>query len=148
VPAAFPPLRVLLVDDDPAFAELIDSVLSRAGIEVVAHAFDGAEGVELASRFEPDVIVMDIRMPVMDGLEATRKILETSPHASVLVVSSSKDREDVQRALQAGAIGYVPKDRAIKELAGRLEQFRPPGAAARSKPAPYRLVGWKVLEVA
>lgn len=147
MPAALPSLRVLLVDDDPAFAELIASALSRAGVDVVGHAFDGAEGVELAARFEPDVIVMDIRMPRMDGLEATRKILETKPDARVLIVSSSKDREDVERAHHAGAVGYLPKERAVAELASRLEEVRPPRPSDRSKPAPYRLVGWKVLEV-
>jgi DNA-binding NarL/FixJ family response regulator len=127
VPPAAPP-RVLLVDDDPAVAELIKSVLARDGIELLAHAFDGAEGVELAVRLEPDIVLMDIRMPGMDGLEATRRIVEAVPRARVLAVSSSKDREDVARARQAGAIGYLPKDRLTAELRDWIERLSSPAS--------------------
>lgn len=128
MPPAAPP-RVLLVDDDLAFAELIKAVLARDGIELLAQAFDGAEGVELAVRLEPDIVLMDIRMPVMDGLEATRRIVEAVPRARVLVVSSSKDREDVARARQAGAIGYLPKDRLTAELRDWIERLSSPEAS-------------------
>ena len=127
-----PPLRVLLVDDDPAFAELITSVLKLDGVEILEHAFDGAEGVDLALELEPDVVLMDVRMPRMDGFEATRRIVGAVPKTSVLVVSSSKDREDVARAREAGAIGYLPKDRVTAELRDRLEQLRPPRPSSES----------------
>ena len=129
MPPAAPPPRVLLVDDDPAFAELIKSVLARDGIELLAQAFDGAEGVELAVGLEPDIVLMDIRMPGMDGLEATRRIVEAVPRARVLAVSSSKDREDVARARQAGAIGYLPKDRLTAELRDWIERLSSPEAS-------------------
>jgi DNA-binding NarL/FixJ family response regulator len=132
VPPAAPP-RVLLVDDDPAFAELIKSVLARDGIELLAQAFDGAEGVELAVRLEPDLVLMDIRMPGVDGLEATRRIVEAIPRARVLVVSSSKDREDMARARQAGAIGYLPKDRLTAELRDWIERLSSPEASLETK---------------
>jgi DNA-binding NarL/FixJ family response regulator len=146
VPAAPPPLRVLLVDDDPAFAELIKCVLTLDGAEVLDHALDGAQGVELAYKLEPDVILMDVRMPRMDGLEATRRIVATVPGARVLVVSSSTDPDDVERAREAGAHGYLPKERVATELHDWLELLRPPALEPRSR-APYRLVGWKPLEL-
>jgi DNA-binding NarL/FixJ family response regulator len=148
VSPAPPPLRVLLVDDDPAFAELIKIVLALDGIEVLEHAIDGAEGVELALRLEPDVVLMDVRMPVMDGFEATRRIVEAIPEARVLVVSSSRDHEDVERAREAGAAGYLPKDRAAAELRDWLELLKP----ARPSPEPRILStsawGWKALQAA
>lgn len=122
---AAPPIRVLLVDDDPAFAELMAFVLRvDAGAEVVGHAWDGVEGVELAGTLRPDVVVMDLRMPRMDGFEATRRIAETVQGTRVVVVSSSTEREDVERAHAAGAAGYVPKDRAVAELPGELGRLR------------------------
>jgi DNA-binding NarL/FixJ family response regulator len=119
--SASPPLRVLLVDDDPDFAELVKCILRLDGIDVLGHAFNGAEGVELARDLDPDVVLMDIRMPVMDGFEATREIVRATPGARVLVVSSSRHLQDVERAREAGAIGYLPKDRVTAELRGWLE---------------------------
>lgn len=146
--AAPPPIRVLLVDDDPAFAELITCVLSLGGVDVLGHARDGAEGIELTQELEPDVVVMDVRMPRMDGLEATRRIVGAVPGASVLVVSSSKDPEDVERARDAGAAGYLPKDRAATELREWLELLRPARASSESRTVFSRLWGWKILQMA
>jgi DNA-binding NarL/FixJ family response regulator len=123
--AARRPLAVLLVDDDPVFRELLAYVLRTEGAEIVAHASDGAEAVELAGELRPDVVVMDLRMPRMDGFEATQRIAAKVQGTRVLVVSSSSEREDVERALEAGAAGYVPKDRAVAELPEALERLRP-----------------------
>jgi CheY-like chemotaxis protein len=131
------PIHVLLVDDDPAFAELIRTVLTRGGVDVT-HAYDGAEGVELALELRPDLVLMDVRMPGMDGFEATRRILERLPGTPVLVVSSSKDREDVERSYAAGAVGYLPKDRATAELLERVEELR------RTTPEPRNVVSYRV----
>lgn len=139
MPAASAPPRVLLVDDDPAFAELVRCVLGIDGVDVLAHAVDGAEGVELALELRPEVVLMDVRMPRMDGLEATRRILASLPEARVLVVSSSKDPEDVQRALDAGAAGYLPKDRATAELVERLDQLAPRRASPERRNGPLRV---------
>jgi CheY-like chemotaxis protein len=125
VPPAAPPTRVLLVDDDPAFAELIKTLLKLDGIELLDHALDGAEGVELAFNLEPDLVLMDIRMPVMDGFEATRRIVRALPGTRVLVVSSSRHLEDAERAREAGAVGYLPKDRVTADLREWLDRLRP-----------------------
>lgn len=133
------PIRVLVVDDDDAFAELITAVLLLDGrAEVVGRAADGAEGVRLARTLQPDVVVMDLRMPRMDGFEATRLIVGgTVRGVRVLVVSSSPDPDDVERALGAGAACFLPKDRAAAELLGAIEQLRP--AAATTARASLRL---------
>jgi DNA-binding NarL/FixJ family response regulator len=116
----------LLVDDDPVFRELIAFVLRNdLGAAVVGHASNGGRGVELAAELTPDVVVMDLRMPGMDGFEATERITATAGAPRVVVVSSSTDPDDVDRAARAGAAGYVPKDRAVAELAGEVERLRP-----------------------
>jgi DNA-binding NarL/FixJ family response regulator len=126
------PLRVLLVDDDPVFRELLAFVLrADVGAEIVGSAADGAKGVQLADELRPDLVVMDLLMPRMDGFEATKRIAATVPDARVLVVSSSTDPKDVERAGKAGAAGYLPKDRAVAELPGEVGRLRP--AKRRSK---------------
>ena len=146
--AAPSPLRVLLVDDDPAFAELISCVLRLEGVDVLGHAGDGAEGVELALELEPDVVLMDVRMPRMGGLEATRRIVGAVPGTSVLVVSSSKDPDDVERAREAGAAGYLPKDRAATEIRNWLEALRPALPARESRAVSAPAWSWNTLRVA
>ena len=122
------PIRVLLVDDDDAFAELMTFVLRNdAAAEVVGHAADGAEGVRLAGELRPDVVVMDLRMPRMDGFAATQQIVKRVRGARVIAVSSSTDPDDVERVLEAGAAGFVPKERVVTELpdaVGRLRRAR------------------------
>ena len=128
MPPASPqmPLRVLLVDDDPVFRELLAFVLrADVGAEIVGSAADGAKGVQLADDLRPDVVVTDLLMPRMDGFEATKRIAATVPDARVLVVSSSTDPKDVERAGEAGAAGYLPKDRAVAELPGEVRRLRP-----------------------
>jgi DNA-binding NarL/FixJ family response regulator len=111
------PVRVLLVDDDPLFAEVLTVLLSPyEEIEIIGYAGDGATGVKLASSLAPDVVLMDLNMPVMDGIEATRHVRTSLPSVHVLIVTGSALPADVDRARSAGAAGYVPKDR-IGDLA-------------------------------
>jgi DNA-binding NarL/FixJ family response regulator len=128
------PLRVPLVDDDPVFRELMAFVLQTdAGAAIVGQASDGAEGVELARELRPDVVVMDLRMPRMDGFEATRQITASMRDARVLVVSSSTERDDIERATRAGAAAYVPKERAVAEVAGEIARLRPVRSEAKKR---------------
>jgi len=121
------PIRVLLADDHRLFAEALEAILAgESSIEVVGRARNGAEALELTLELEPDVVLMDISMPVMDGVEATRRIREARPGACVLMLTGSNAAVDVDRARDAGAAGYVTKDRiasqlveAIVEAAGR-----------------------------
>jgi CheY-like chemotaxis protein len=148
VSSASPPLRVLLVDDDPAFAELIKTLLKLDGIELLDHALDGAEGVELALSLEPDVVLMDVRMPVMDGFEATRRIVGAIPGTRVLVVSSSRHLEDVERAREAGAVGYLPKDRVTADLREWLERLLPPSPSPEARIVATGSLRWRLQTAA
>jgi DNA-binding NarL/FixJ family response regulator len=110
-------VRVLIADDHRLFAEALEAILATdARIEVVGRARDGVEAVELWSSLHPGVTLMDISMPVMDGFEATTRIREHDPSACILVLTGSNARADVDRARQAGAAGYVTKDRIAAEL--------------------------------
>jgi len=120
-------IRVLIADDHRLFAEALEAILGTDGrLEVAGHAADGASAVRLALELRPDVILMDIAMPIMDGVEATQEIRRQWPRACVLMLTGSNSKSDVDRAHAAGAAGYVTKERiaaelidAILELAGR-----------------------------
>ena len=110
-------IRVLIADDHRLFAEALEAILATdKRIDIVGHAGDGREAVELAARSRPDVILMDISMPVMDGVEATREIVGRDGAPSILMLTGSNARADVDRARKAGAVGYVTKDRIAAEL--------------------------------
>jgi DNA-binding NarL/FixJ family response regulator len=121
-------IRVLLVEDHALVRAGLEQLLSRVdGIEVVGSAGDGAEAVELAAECRPDVVLMDLVMPRMDGREAIRRIVERDPALSVVVLTSFSDREQILEALDAGAIGYLLKDAEPAELVRGIE------AAARGE---------------
>jgi two-component system NarL family response regulator len=111
------PTRVLIADDHRLFAEALEAILGGdERLAVVGHASDGEEAVRLASELHPDVVLMDISMPGMDGIEAAQAIRATDPAACILMLTGSNSRSDVDRARQAGAAGYVTKDRIAAEL--------------------------------
>ncbi len=105
------PVRVMLVDDHAVVRRGLAGLLDGAeGIEVVATASNGEEAVAVAAAHRPGVIVMDLQMPGVDGVEATRRILAADPAAQVLVLTSFSDSERIHAALDAGAVGYLLKD--------------------------------------
>ena len=107
----------MIADDHLLFAEALESILSTdERFEVVALARDGREAVDRGLELRPDVVLMDIAMPVLDGFEATRLLRADWPHACVLMLTGSNARADVDRARQVGAVGYVTKDRIASEL--------------------------------
>jgi DNA-binding NarL/FixJ family response regulator len=104
------PIRVLIADDHPLFRDGLTAMLRVADdTELTGAATDGLEAVDLALRSQPDVVIMDIHMPGMDGIEATRRIVSDSPHIAVLVLTMFDDDESVFSALRAGARGYLLK---------------------------------------
>ena len=110
-------IGVLIADDHRLFAETLEALLATDGrVEVVGQAHDGREAVDRAVKLNPDVVLMDIDMPVMDGFEATRRIRQQRKGACVLMLTGSNARTDVDLARKAGAAGYVTKDRIAAEL--------------------------------
>jgi DNA-binding NarL/FixJ family response regulator len=110
-------IRVLLADDHQLVRSGLAALLAGSeDIEVVGTAANGAEAVEMARRFTPDVVLMDLVMPVMDGVEATRRLVADLPSAQVVVLTSFSDQERILAALDAGAIGYLLKDVDPAEL--------------------------------
>jgi DNA-binding NarL/FixJ family response regulator len=110
-------IRVLVVDDHPVWRDGVRSDLEGAGVAtVVAEASDGGEAVELAGSEMPDVVIMDLNLPTVKGAEATRRIVEESPHVRVLVLSASGEEADVLEAVKAGARGYLLKSATSEEI--------------------------------
>jgi DNA-binding NarL/FixJ family response regulator len=103
------PLRILLVDDHPLFLEGLRNLLVSEGIEVIGLAKDGLEALAQARRLRPDVILMDIQMPVCDGVNATRLIKAELPECKVIMLTISEDEQDLFEAVKSGASGYLLK---------------------------------------
>jgi two-component system, NarL family, nitrate/nitrite response regulator NarL len=115
-----PDVRVLIADDEPLFIEMVDAMLTAEGIEVVGRAQDGEEAVDRTLSLAPDVTLMDISMPVLDGIEATRRIRESVPTACVLVLTGSTEAVEIDRARKAGAAAFLSKDRIASELVATI----------------------------
>src|SRR3954470_9160305 len=110
-------VRVIIADDQRLFAEALEAILSTDGrITVVARPEAGRGAVDLARAHDPDVVLMDIAMPVMNGIEAARAIRDAVPATRVVIVTGSAATDDVSRARSAGAAGYVTKDQIAGDL--------------------------------
>ncbi|MDC2953287.1 MULTISPECIES: response regulator [Streptomyces] len=120
-PTSAPPVRVLLVDDQELIRTALSMVMADLeDVEVVGEAADGEEAVGLAGELAPDVVVMDIRMPGMDGIEATRRITGTQGEVRVVVLTTFDDDAYVYGALRAGASGFLVKDMALDDIIGAV----------------------------
>ncbi|HEX6484729.1 MAG TPA: response regulator transcription factor [Ktedonobacteraceae bacterium] len=110
-------LRILIVDDHPLFRSGMTGLLKTTrDMQVVGAAVDGSQAISMAATLQPDVILMDLHMPGMSGIEATRRILQANPNMRVLVVTMFEDEHSVSMALRAGANGYMLKDADEDEL--------------------------------
>ncbi|HYY32187.1 MAG TPA: response regulator transcription factor [Gaiellaceae bacterium] len=108
---------MLIADDDGLFARALEALLDvEPSISIVGCALDGDEAARLAAQLLPDVILMDLSMPRVDGFDATKRIRELVPETAIVVLTGSRDDADVARAKDAGAAGYVTKDRILGEL--------------------------------
>ena len=114
-------IRVIVVDDQQITREGLVALLGLLDdIEVVADAGDGATALDLVAQHRPDVVLMDLRMPVLDGVEATRRITAEHPGVAVLMLTTYADDESIATALRAGALGYLTKDAGRVEIASAL----------------------------
>src|SRR5579875_1219847 len=115
-------VRVMVVDDQGLVREGLMTLLdAAAGIEPIAAAADGEEAMRLAARHLPDVVLMDLRMPNMDGVEATRRIREARPETEVVVLTTHADEDSILDAMRAGARGYLTKDAGIAEISRAVQ---------------------------
>ena len=112
-----PPIRVVIADDQTVIREGLETLLGlSSGIEVVGTARDGEEAVQLAAERHPDVVLMDLRMPRCDGVEATRRITRDVPGTRVVVLTTYADDASIFGALEAGALGYLTKDAGARQI--------------------------------
>ncbi len=132
------PIRILLVDDQALFREGLRTLLSvQADMEVVGEAGNGEEALSVARSLSPDVVLMDLRMPVLDGVAATKRLRVEMPNCRVIVLTTFDDDEYVFEGLRAGAVGYLLKDTPSDKLfdairaAARGESFLQPSVAAK-----------------
>ena len=110
------PLRTIIADDDPFARRIMRDALQEAGIVVAAEAQDGREAVELTLYYRPDVVLMDVVMPTLDGIAATRQILDSAPDQLVVLLTSAEEEEMGVLGLRAGAIGFLTKDLDVSVL--------------------------------
>jgi DNA-binding NarL/FixJ family response regulator len=150
-------MRIVLADDHALFRDGVSSLLQAWGHDVVGRASNGAEAVDLVLRLEPDLVLMDVRMPEKSGVQATREIAAVRPETPIVMLTVSEDEDDLFAAIQAGARGYLLKNleaaqlRAMIETVARGEAAITPATAARiirhlsslgsaaEEPAPDRL---------
>jgi DNA-binding NarL/FixJ family response regulator len=119
------PIRVMVVDDHPVWRDGVRADLEGSGAgTVVAEASDGGEAIERAREAMPEVVLMDLNLPTVSGVEATRQIIEESPHVKVLVLSASAEEADVLEAVKAGASGYLLKSTPSNEVADAVRRVR------------------------
>jgi DNA-binding NarL/FixJ family response regulator len=136
------PLRLLIVDDQTITRNGLRSLLAaQAGLEIVGEAREGEEAIALAASLQPDVILMDLRMPGVNGIDATRRIHRTSPHIGILVVTVFQDDTSVFPAIRAGARGYLLKNTEQDELL-RAIQTVANGGAVFSPGIAQRVLGY------
>jgi DNA-binding NarL/FixJ family response regulator len=115
------PIRVLIADDHALFRRGLKMVIDEEeGVDLVGEASDGAEAVKLAAEAVPDVVLMDIRMPKITGIEAARQMKEVAPSAKIVILTISDEEEDLFEAIRAGASGYLLKDIPLDEVADAL----------------------------
>src|SRR5689334_3821805 len=114
--------RILLADDHPMFRQGLKMLLEREGFEVSAEAHDGYEAVRLAAQINPDVAILDIGMPLLNGIDAARQILKQTPNAQVVLLTMYEEEAYVLEALRAGIRGYVLKAQAAADLVGAIRE--------------------------
>lgn len=116
-------MRVLIIDDHALFRDGLKGLLEQRNIEVVGAAAHGAEGIELAAELKPDIILLDLRMPDMGGLEVLPILREKHPSTSVVMLTTSNEEKDLIKSLRTGAQGYLLKDMEPDELVGALRDI-------------------------
>jgi DNA-binding NarL/FixJ family response regulator len=118
-----PPVRIVLVEDNEVFRDALELLLGmRTDIEVVASVGDGAAAVSAAKEYRPDVVLMDYRMPGLDGIQATALVLEEVPGVAVVALTASADETEREALVEAGAVACLMKDQELEEIVAAILQ--------------------------
>ncbi len=133
-------MRILIADDHALFRESLRGLLTAHGLEVIGEARDGREAVELARRLQPDVLLMDLSMPGLDGIAATRLVSAEMPHVKVAILTASDEDANLFEAIKSGAQGYLLKNLESREFFALLE------GVGRGEPALTPLLARKLLQ--
>lgn len=140
-------IRLLVVDDNTSLREMVSRLLNGLeGIAVVGQCSDGSEATLRAAQLRPDVVLMDMNMPVMQGPEATRRLLQSQPTVRVLMLSVSRSPEDLIAAQEAGAAGYLVKDGNIGSLVAAIQTVAAGGTAWPATPPPTTALSGRGLQ--
>jgi two-component system chemotaxis response regulator CheY len=126
--AQAPRLRAIIADDEAFIRQVLLKMLERLGVEVVGVAENGQEAVQLYRNASPDLVILDIAMPLMDGLEATKAILAIDPQAKILMCTSFSSKQYVVEAVKLGAKGYLNKPFDLNKIRDKIAAVCPPGA--------------------
>lgn len=130
-------MSILIVDDHTVFADALTTLLRQEGLDVLGHAATGSQAVDLAVRLRPRVVLLDVRLPDMDGIEVGRRILASSAAAAVIALSSADDVDTTRQAIDAGFSGYLLKQVPLRRLLAAIEAVEE-GRTVLSSAAPHR----------
>lgn len=116
------PIRIVVVDDNEPFRRLVRSILGKSTeLQVIGEVADGLEAVRKAQELRPDLMILDIGLPRLNGIEAARRIFETMPHSKIIFLSQESSADVVTRALNLGAKGYITKQKVARDLLAAVE---------------------------
>jgi DNA-binding NarL/FixJ family response regulator len=125
-------ISVLVVEDNDVFRELLELLLGVVpDVDVVASVADGQSALDVCSRFVPDVVLLDYRLPELDGVETTARIRTTWPNTAVVVLSAEAERNEIDALYEAGAVAFLTKDSELDEIVGAIRDAAGRGAALR-----------------
>ena len=126
------PITVVLVEDNDGFRELLELLLGIVpDVEVVAAVADGRSAVDVCPRLTPDVVLLDYRLPALDGVETTARIRSSCPQAAVVILSAEAERGEIEALYEAGAVAFLTKDCELDEIVGAIRDAAGRGAALR-----------------
>jgi DNA-binding NarL/FixJ family response regulator len=118
-----PPVRIVLVEDNEVFRDALELLLGmRQDVEIVASVADGAAAVSAAKEYRPDVVLMDYRLPALDGIQATAQVLEGAPGVAVVALTASADDAEREALVEAGAVACLTKDQELEEIVAAILQ--------------------------